>query len=113
MGVEEKILEYQLGHGVFDNAEFSGSEGIAKRAVKEGFSALSVNQKSVLESYLSKKCSGVIDPGGDHNGCTAELKGKELLDAYHRCDDTECLQCGSCYSEEAYISHQREQFFQD
>lgn len=113
MGVEEKILDYQLDHGVFDNAAFSGAEGIARRAVKEGFDTLSPKQKAVLDPYLSETCSGVTDPGDHHNGCTAELKGEALLNAYNRCDDTEFLQCDDCYSEEGYISHQREKFFKD
>lgn len=113
MGVEENILDYQLDHGVFDDATFAGAEGIARRAVSEGFNTLSPKQKTVLDPYLSKRCSGVTDPGDHHNGCNAELKGEALLDAYHRCEDTECLQCDDCNSEEGYISHQREKFFKD
>jgi len=106
MGIEEKILEQQIARGVFDNAEFSGTEGIAKRAVAERFSSLSPKQKAVLEPYLSITCSGVTDPGGHHNGCTAELEGEALLDAYRRCEDTESLICDSCNSEEGYYAHQ-------
>ena len=62
MGITEQILDYQLKHGVFVNAAFAGAEGIAKRAVAEGFDTLSIKQKSVLEPYLSKTCSGVTDP---------------------------------------------------
>ncbi|WP_237673432.1 hypothetical protein [Vreelandella profundi] len=108
MGIEEKILQEQLTRGVFDNAEFAGTEGIAKLAVSEGFSTLSLKQKAVLEPYLSSTCSGVTDPGGHHNKCTAELEGEALLDAYHRCDDAESLICDSCDSEEGYYAHQWE-----
>jgi hypothetical protein len=106
MGIEEKILDYQLTHEVFENASFSGAEGIAKLAVANGFSALSPKQKSVLEPYLSKTCSGFTDPGGHHNDCSAELKGEELLDAYNICEDTESLVCEGCNSELGYIAHQ-------
>jgi|GEM_PF-769038 len=108
MGIEEQILNYQLTHGVFDNAEFSGTEGIAKLAVNKGFGTLSPKQKAVLEPYLSKTCSGVTDPGGHHNECSAELKGETLLSAYSRCDDTECLVCENCDDEEASYAHQWE-----
>jgi hypothetical protein len=84
MGTEEQILDHQLTHGVFDNATFAGAEGIAKRAVAQGFSTLSHKQQLALEQYLSKTCSGITDPGGHHNECAVELKGKELLDAYQR-----------------------------
>jgi hypothetical protein len=105
MGIEERILDCQLTHGVFDNATFAGTEGIASRAVEQGFSSLSPKQKAVLEPYLSKICSGVTNPGGHHNECSAELEGEELLDAYHRSDDTDCLVCDSCNSEEGEYAH--------
>ena len=108
MGIEEKILDYQLTHGVFDDASFAGAEGIAKRAVKKGYNTLSPKQKSVLEPYLSKICSGVTDPGGYHNECSTELKGEKLLEAYQRCEDAESLVCDSCYSEDGYYAHQWE-----
>jgi hypothetical protein len=96
MDIAEKILDYQLTHDVFDNSTFPGTEGIAKRAVTNGFSTLSPKQKVVLEPYLSTTCSGVTDPGGYHNGCSVELDGETLLDAYERCDDTESLVCENC-----------------
>lgn len=108
MGIEEKILEQQLSRGIFESVEFSGAEGIAKRAVANGFNSLSAKQKAVLESFLSKTCSGVTDPGGHHNGCSAELEGKALLDAYHRCDDAEYLICESCNNEEGHYAYQWE-----
>ena len=108
MGIKEDILDYQLDHGVFDNATFSGTEGIAKLAVTQGFSTLSVKQKAILDPYLSKKCSGVTDPGGYHNECSSNLEDKALLDAYSRCDDTESLICENCDNEEGYYRHQWE-----
>jgi hypothetical protein len=62
MTIEEKILDYQLNHDVFANAKFPSAEGIAKRAVAEGFSTLSPKQVAVLKPYLSIACSGVTDP---------------------------------------------------
>ncbi len=108
MGIKEQILDYQLTHGVFDDATFSGAEGIAKRAVTEGFDTLSPKQKVILEPYLSKTCSGVTDPGGNYSECSAELNGEALLDAYQRCEDSDCLVCESCNSEEGYYAHQWE-----
>lgn len=108
MEIKERILDYQLTHGVFDNATFSGTEGIAKRAVKQGFSTLSDKQKVVLDPYLSTTCSGVTDPGGYHNECATKLEGEALLDAYNRCDDTDCLVCENCNSEEGYYAYQWE-----
>lgn len=108
MEIEQKILNYQLTHGVFDNATFAGTAGIATYAVTVGFSKLSLKQKAVLEPYLSTTCSGVTDPGGHHNNCLTELKGEALLDAYQRCDDTESLVCDSCDSDQAYYAHQWE-----
>lgn len=106
MGIKEEILDYQIEHGVFDSAKFGGTEGIAKLAVAKGFDALSEKQKKVLEPYLSQTCSGITDPGGHHNDCSTELKDEALLDAYHRSDDTECLICESCDSEDGYYAHQ-------
>lgn len=106
MGIKEKILDYQLNHGVFDNAKFGGTQGIAKLAVAQGFDTLSAKQKEVLEPYLSQTCSGITDPGGHHNDCSTELQDEALLDAYHRCDDIECLICESCDSEQGYYAHQ-------
>jgi hypothetical protein len=108
MGIKEEILDYQLKHGVFDNATFGGTQGIAKLAVEQGFDTLSAKQKKVLESYLSQTCSGITDPGGHHNDCSTELKDEALLDAYYRCDDTEFLVCESCNSEDGYYAHQWE-----
>jgi hypothetical protein len=113
METTEEILDYQLTHGVFDNAKFSGTEGIAKHAVAQGFSTLSPKQKGILEPYLSTICSGVTDPGGYHNGCQIELEGESLLDAYQRCDDTECLVCDSCNDEEAEYARQWEKISQE
>ncbi|HEY8939440.1 MAG TPA: hypothetical protein VIM59_04595 [Cellvibrio sp.] len=113
MSIEEKILEQQIARGVFENAEFSGTEGIARLAVDKGFRTLSEKQQKVLEPYLSAVCSGVTDPGGHHNECSAQLDGQELLDAYLRCEDTESLTCESCYNEEGYYAHQWEQISQE
>ena len=113
METTEEILDYQLTHGVFDNVKFAGAEGIAKHAVTQGFSTLSPKQKAILQPYLTTTCSGVTDPGDHHNGCQVELEGKTLLDAYQRCDDTECLVCDSCNDEEAEYARQWEKISQE
>mgnify|MGYP005861348325 CR=1 FL=1 len=106
MGIEEGILEYQLSHGVFENASFAGTEGIAKLAVEKGFNTLSPKQKAILEPYLTVSCSGYTDPGGNFNACSVELQGQELLDAYQQSDDAESIICDSCNSEVGYFEHQ-------
>ncbi|WJZ48853.1 hypothetical protein [Halomonas phage vB_HmeY_H4907] len=113
MGVEEKILDYQLSRCLFDNAEFEGTHGIARRAVEMGFNTLSPKQKAVLQPYLYEYCSGVTDPGGHHNNCSAKLEGEDLLEAYERCDDPEILICNSCYSEEGYHTHRLEKLLKE
>lgn len=113
MNVVDKILDYQITHGVFDNAEFSGTEGIAKLAVEKGFSTLSSKQKAVLEPYLSMMCSGITDPGGHHNECKVELVGVTLLEAYESSDDTESLICESCNSDQGYYAHQWDRISQE
>jgi len=106
MEIEEEILDYQLTHGVFDNATFLGTAGIAKLAVTKGFGTLSPKQISALKPYLFTTCSGVTDPGGYHNKCSTDLEGETLLDAYQRCDDTECLVCEDCNNEQANYDRQ-------
>jgi hypothetical protein len=113
MNIEERILDYQLTHGVFDNAKFPGAEGIAKLAVTKGFSTLSPKQVVVLKPYLSTICSGVTDPGDHHNGCLVELEGKNLLDAYEQSDDTECLICDNCYNEKADYEYRWDKMSQE
>lgn len=107
MGIDEKILQQQLDQGVFDNASFSGTEGIARLAVSKGLDMLSPKQKAVLDPYLKSTCSGVIDPGGYYNACSTELEGQALLDAYSRGDDPESLVCEICANEEAEHAYQR------
>jgi hypothetical protein len=113
MNIKEQILEHQITHGVFDNVEFSGTKGIAKRAVSEGFDSLSDKQKAVLEPYLSSTCSGTTDPGGHHNDCSVELTGDALLESYQRTVDTECLVCDSCNSDQGYYTHQWDRISQE
>ena len=108
MGIEEQILDYQLNRCVFDNAKFSETEGIARKAVSQGFNSLTAKQKAVLQPYLSQNCTGITVPGGYHNDCSVLLEGEELLNAYQRCDDTECLVCESSDNEEGYHAQQWE-----
>jgi hypothetical protein len=108
MSIEDKIFEQQIAHGIFENADFSGSKGIAKLAVEKGFNTLSTKQQQVLKPYLSIACTGVTDPGGYHNKCAVQLEGEALFDAYHRCEDKESLICEECDSEKGYYAHQWE-----
>lgn len=106
MSVEQEILKQQLAHNIFENATFQGTEGIAKRAVAEGFSTLSDRQQAVLAPYLTQTCSGVTDPGGHHNECSNVLEEEELLAAYQRSSDSDSLICEKCENEEGFYDHQ-------
>lgn len=113
MAISEEILEYQISHGIFETAVSSKEKGIAQYAVDNSFSALTPKQKSVLEPYLKKTCSGVTDPGGNHNECSVVLEGQALLDAYHRSFDSDSLLCEKCEDEQGFHEHHREKFFRD
>ncbi|MEI9598040.1 hypothetical protein V5030_02130 [Moellerella wisconsensis] len=107
MSVTERILNYQITHGIFDGEEHM-VRGIAQRAVDNGFASLSSSQQSVIEPFLTQSCSGVTDPGGYHNECEKILMGEELLEAYELCDDSESLECESCRSDSSFYTHQRD-----
>ncbi|MEZ2894452.1 hypothetical protein [Providencia rettgeri] len=104
MSVTERILSYQITHGIFDG-EDPKFKGIAKLAVDNGFASLTPNQQNVIESFLTQSCSGITDPGGYHNECEQILMGEELLEAYELCDDSESLECESCRGESGYYAH--------
>ncbi|WP_082388967.1 hypothetical protein [Cobetia sp. UCD-24C] len=106
MSVEKEILEQQLVRGIFENAAFDGTEGIARLAIDRGYDALTTRQKNVINPYLTQPCSGVTNPGGHHNECTNVLEGRELLAAYHQSFDTDSLLCEACRGEEGYYENQ-------
>lgn len=99
MGLQESILKFQIEHGIFDDAEFHGAEGIAKLAIDRGYETLSEKQKNVLEPYLNITCSGYRDPGGNYHDCSVELSDEELLDACHESIGRDGTICNSCLNE--------------
>jgi hypothetical protein len=105
MSVQEKILRHQLDHGVFDGEENKVS-GIAKFSIDNGYHSLSSAQRNVIDRFLTQRCSGCTDPGGNHNECNQELSEEALLEAYKLSDDAENLQCESCRSESGFHAHQ-------
>ncbi len=107
MNVTERILNYQITHGVFDGEDPKVS-GIAQYAVDNGFASLTPKQQNVIEPFLTQSCSGITDPGGYHNECEQTLMGEELLEAYELCDDSESLECESCRSESSFHAYQRD-----
>jgi len=113
MEVTSQILQTQLDKGVFENSNNGAASGVAKAAIANGYDSLSEKQKYVLRPYLKARCSGVVDPGGNHNECQATLEGEALLEAYRVCDDTESLNCENCRSEVDYLNHHRENFFRE
>ena len=106
MRIEEKIFKIQLEKGVFDSAKVDFAAGLAKLAIDKGYDSLSSKQKTILEPYLSAKCSGVTDPGGYHNDCDVLLEGNDLLEAYQLSDDSETLMCETCRDEKAQYAHE-------
>ena len=107
MSVTERILSYQITHGIFDG-EDPKVKGIAQRAFDNGFASLTPKEQNVIESFLTQSCSGITDPGGYHNECEQILMGEELLEAYELCDDSESLECESCRSDSSFYTHQRD-----
>ena len=107
----EQLLVTLIKFDAFCNAG-SMVEGIAKRAIDEGYETLSVKQKAVLTPFLSKMCSGSTDPGGYHNGCEKMLSDGDLVEAYELSEGGE-LQCEDCRSEDASYEHEWEKFSRD
>lgn len=105
MEIEEKIFEEQIKRGIFDDAKISFSKGLAQRAVTNGYKTLSANQQSILQPYLSIRCSGFTDPGDNHTECQRILEGYDLLEAYQSSDSSELLMCNNCISEGSHYSH--------
>lgn len=112
MTVESEILEIQLKNDTFYH-EDSKVSGIAKLAVDKGYETLSSAQKAVLAPFLIQTCEGVTDPGDHHNGCSAELTGQALLDAYEGQIQHDSLLCGHCRDEDDEIEAHRERFMRD
>ena len=108
----EQILDYLLEHEVLDNEEKKVS-GIAKLAVDKGYDTLSHAQKAVIAPWLTANCSGSIDPGGHHNGCSVELTEDDLLEALYLAEDYESIQCESCRSDDSYYAHERNNFMKE
>lgn len=113
MGIEERIFQTQLEKGIFDSAEIGFAKGLAQLAVDKGYGSLSPKQKNVLTPYLSVNCSGITDPGGHHNNCSAILEGQALLDAYELSDDSGSLMCESCRDEQSYFEHEWQRISQE
>lgn len=106
MKIEEKIFVVQLKNDFFADAEVDFTKGLAQRAVDHGYDSLSDKQKLILEPYLSICCSGVTDPGGNHNHCEVLLQKEALLEACQWSNDGESLMCEKCRDEQSLYEHQ-------
>lgn len=105
MADEEKVLEKLLEYGHLDQ-EDRKVEGIAKRAISNGYPNLTQPQKAVLSKWLKRDCEGVTDPAGYHNGCQAELEGDALADALDSESYGDGFVCDSC--QQTANEHQRQ-----
>ncbi|WP_261282141.1 hypothetical protein [Serratia fonticola] len=112
MAIEDEILAHQLKRDIFYH-EDSKVSGIARLAVDNGFDTLTPRQKAVVNPFLTQPCEGVTDPGDHHNGCTVQLAGAELLEAYEEYGAYDSLHCERCRDEKNDIEAHRERFMRD
>lgn len=80
MSVEQDVLKVLIENGSLDE-EDAKIRGIAQLAIDKGYDHLTGPQKRVIESFLSRECDGVEDPGGYHNNCQVSLEGAALVEA--------------------------------
>lgn len=77
---------------------------VAHRAIRFGFDSLSVEQKSLLQPYLSVKCCGYQDTDGLHD-CSTVLEGEDLLLAYGASGGSLWLRCRDCHAAMRATAH--------
>ncbi len=109
----EQILKHQIDNNYFDDKQPDFIEGLAQRAVDNGYASLSAAQQRVLQPHLSQPCDGVTDPGGYHNNCSTTLEGAELADAYEQEAYRDALLCQDCIDEADGYEAEWERFSRD
>lgn len=98
MSDETDVLQQLINNGSLDDLD-SMVKGIAQLAVDQGFDKLTPRQQAVLQSHLTQDCSGVTDPGGYHNECSAVLEGQKLAKALEQEGYYGALLCEDCIDE--------------
>ncbi|MBS7518552.1 hypothetical protein KIF75_02475 [Serratia ureilytica] len=109
MSIEEKILKEQLSQHAFDAMDRKVS-GLASKAVKEGWEALTTGQKQVLSPYLSSPCEGYTDPGGHKYECDVVLQEDTLLEAWDNNREYDSLLCENCRYQIDHIAFDKEKY---
>lgn len=77
---------------------------LAQRAIQEGFDSLSIEQKRMIQPYLSVKCCGYDDVDG-HVECSTVLEGDDLLRACEVSGGSWLPQCRHCRAARNYIAY--------
>jgi hypothetical protein len=113
MTVKEQILKYQIDRDYFHDKQPNFIQGLAQRALDNGYSSLSEPQQNILRPHLSQSCDGVTDPGGYHNECTTTLEGEELVNAYEEEAYRDALLCQNCIDESQGHDDHWERFSRD
>lgn len=107
MTEDQRVLAALLDNHVLID-EDDKVKGIAQLALDKGFENLSTLQQRVVQPFMSKRCSGMTDPGGHHNDCTAILEGDTMIEAAKNLIVYEALICESCRNDADYYAHQWE-----
>lgn len=111
MADENRILRQLLKVGYLDGD--AKVRGIAKRSIAGGFDTLSVSQKHVLHTWLSRQCDGHTDPAGELHECHVELEGKALANALETEGYYGRAMCQSCIDEVEEYERQLDQMNTD
>lgn len=112
MTIETKVLVALLEVDAL-HSETGIVQGIAQRAVANGFENLSPKQQDVIRDLLTKQCEGVTDPGDHHNDCSAELEGQDLIEATTNSGYFGGWLCEDCRNLSEEHSIEREKFMAD
>lgn len=104
----ERLLRTLQEHGAFDDQDQMVG-GIAQRAIDNGYDTLSVAQQRVLAPFIEMDCTGVTDPGGNHNGCNQVISSEDLAQAIELSEDgIGGVQCEDCRDEAGFHQYQWE-----
>ncbi|WP_434996824.1 hypothetical protein ACRQTN_14430 [Pectobacterium brasiliense] len=107
MAINEDILELLLDQNVFEDRDRMVA-GLAQRAVDNNLDSLTPNQRYHIAPYLTQRCDGYTDLGGDKYECSAVLVAENLKEALEARPLYGSLLCESCRAEIDYQSYRRE-----
>ena len=112
MAVETDVLSELIKVDAL-NGMSSIVQGIAQKAVDDGFETLTLKQQGVINHLLTRECDGVTDPGEYHNDCQATLEGEVLVDATINSGFYGVWLCEDCRNESDGYDREREKFMAD